>query len=216
MKIYEMFHSIQGEGPAMGNPAIFVRLANCNLKCMGCDTPSMKIQDAPVNMIYKHIREHLSRHPNNTRIVITGGEPLLQSDEVLLLVDMLSDKKVDLETNGTIFLSPEIAGKFRFISVSPKRDSFKSLQQTRDFFNNWKSIDNCIFKFVLGTAPWMYNEATLKSLIEEFDLDPGKIFVMPGGSTQHELSISGPNTWKSALRLGCNFSDRLHIRNNGK
>jgi organic radical activating enzyme len=176
----------------------------------------MKTEEITTMDLLQRIREHLGRHTSNTQIIITGGEPLLQKEELGEVLNNLKDKKIDLETNGTIQLDSEYIKYFRFIMVSPKQDWFKSLQQKRDFFNNWKAVDNCVFKFVIGTAPWMYSEATLKSLIKEFNLDVGKIFVMPGGATPHELSISGPNTWKTALRLNCNFSDRLHIRNLGK
>jgi len=216
MKIYDLFYSLQGEGPIQGRPVLFVRLAGCQLSCKGCDTPAIKIEEITIPDLLQRIREHLGRHPANTQLVITGGEPLLQKEELKELLDNLTDKKVDLETNGIIPLDSEFAKYFRFIMVSPKQDCFKSLQQRREFFNNWKSIDNCVFKFVVGAAPWMYSEGTLRSLIQEFNLDVGKIFVMPGGATPHELSISGPNTWKTSLRLGTNFSDRLHIRNLGK
>lgn len=216
MKMYDLFYGCQGEGPIQGRPVLFIRLANCNLACKGCDTPSMKTEEITTTDLLQRIREHLGRHTSNTQLVITGGEPLIQKEELRELLNNLRDKKIDLETNGTISLDSEYAKYFRFIMVSPKQDWFKTLTQKRDFFNGWRSIDNCVFKFVVGTAPWMYSEATLKSLIKEFDLDVGKIFVMPGGATPHELSISGPNCWKTALRLGCNFSDRLHIRNLGK
>lgn len=216
MKIMSIYHTIQAEGPIQGRPVVMLRLANCNLHCAKCDTPAMKTEEITTTDLLQRIREHLGRHTINTQIVITGGEPLLQKEELRELLINLKDKKIDLETNGTIPLDSEYAKYFRFIMVSPKQDWFKTLTQKRDFFNNWRSIDNCVFKFVVGTAPWMYSEATLKSLIKEFSLDVGKIFVMPGGATPHELSISGPNCWKTALRLGTNFSDRLHIRNLGK
>ena len=38
MQINEIFKSIQGEGPNFGKPAIFLRTAQCNLKCTWCDT----------------------------------------------------------------------------------------------------------------------------------------------------------------------------------
>ena len=38
IKIAELFYSIQGEGPYAGRPAWFIRLADCPLRCPGCDT----------------------------------------------------------------------------------------------------------------------------------------------------------------------------------
>ena len=38
MKISEIFESIQGEGNNAGKPAVFLRTAECNLKCIWCDT----------------------------------------------------------------------------------------------------------------------------------------------------------------------------------
>ncbi len=38
MQVNEIFKSIQGEGPNFGKPAIFLRTAQCNLKCIWCDT----------------------------------------------------------------------------------------------------------------------------------------------------------------------------------
>ena len=38
LAISEVFYSIQGEGKTMGIPAVFVRLAGCNLMCGGMGT----------------------------------------------------------------------------------------------------------------------------------------------------------------------------------
>ena len=45
MKINEIFYSIQGEGPSIGQPAIFIRLAGCNQNCTFCDTKYHSIVD---------------------------------------------------------------------------------------------------------------------------------------------------------------------------
>jgi 7-carboxy-7-deazaguanine synthase len=106
-KILEIFHSIQGEGKYVGLPQVFVRLFECNMHCVWCDTPGsigdgkreyteMSVKDvmAQVNAIYD----------NAHSISVTGGEPLLQKDFVKDFCHVLHQegKKVYLDTNGTL------------------------------------------------------------------------------------------------------------------
>ncbi|MFA5346571.1 MAG: radical SAM protein [Methanoregula sp.] len=101
MKIAEIFRSLQGEGKNQGKTCLFIRLAGCNLRCRWCDTTSA--QSGGIEMNIDAILERVW-HQNPSYICITGGEPLLQADELEQLLVLLYEKGtvIDIETNGTI------------------------------------------------------------------------------------------------------------------
>ncbi len=103
MRVTEIFHSIQGEGPAMGWPAIFVRLSGCNLQCEGCDTNHETRMELSPEAVLAEIQKITSARIRCERVIITGGEPTLQRSELFLLIDVLYEKgyEVHIETNGT-------------------------------------------------------------------------------------------------------------------
>lgn len=111
--VNEIFHSIQGEGVYAGVPTTFVRLQGCNLfpdKCCSyCDTKYAQgsYPDEGKLMDEKFIVAelvHLEPRTYHHWICITGGEPLLQDDELLSLVKLLNRGGwyVEIETNGTL------------------------------------------------------------------------------------------------------------------
>lgn len=117
MHVAEIFRSIQGEGCHTGAPAIFVRLAGCNLLCEFCDTDHRSSWTVSANLLAKDI---IRRYTLGDRVVFTGGEPLRQSNGLEEVVSILRKKLafvyIDLETNGT-YPIPDI---FNTVSVSPK------------------------------------------------------------------------------------------------
>ncbi len=213
--INEIFYSIQGEGPAMGQPVIFVRSSGCNLHCSNCDTNHSRHEMMTNDRLIFRINEMLSRQNDNCRVVITGGEPFLHDWKEVMTG--INTRYIDIETNGLIKSNDsEYLEMFRYLVISPKKDSIPSPQDRRDYFSNWKDLDNVHFKFVIGTQPWMYLQSEIKECIELYELPINRIWLMPGGAERHQLDISGPMTWKIAMRLGTNYCDRLHIRNKGK
>lgn len=121
--IQEIFATIQGEGPFAGIPAIFVRLAGCNLRCWFCDTDfetgtlHLSVFDA-----LEMIEEKKAKRPIDL-IVLTGGEPLRQNI-VPLIHGLISDHRVQIETAGTVWV-PSLdefirAGDDLTIVCSPK------------------------------------------------------------------------------------------------
>lgn len=101
MKVAEIFRSLQGEGNNQGKPCLFIRFAGCNLHCRWCDTSYA--QNGGIEMSVDSILEH-ARNLNSFYVCITGGEPLLQADELEHLLIQLSRQgaAIDIETNGTI------------------------------------------------------------------------------------------------------------------
>jgi 7-carboxy-7-deazaguanine synthase len=101
MKIAEIFKSLQGEGKNQGKPCLFIRLAGCNLHCRWCDTAYA--QTGGIEMSLDTILEHAWRL-NPSYVCITGGEPLLQADDLEPLLVSLHRRgtAIDIETNGTI------------------------------------------------------------------------------------------------------------------
>jgi 7-carboxy-7-deazaguanine synthase len=101
MRIAEIFRSLQGEGRNQGKPCLFIRLAGCNLHCHWCDTPYAQAGGSEMNI--HAIVEQVSRL-NPPYVCITGGEPLLQADnlEPLLISLHTRGTVIDIETNGTI------------------------------------------------------------------------------------------------------------------
>jgi 7-carboxy-7-deazaguanine synthase len=102
MKICEIFTSIQGETSFVGLPFTFVRLTGCNLRCSYCDT-QYAYEEGTEYSLDTVVAEVTKRAV--PRVVITGGEPLLQ-DETCILCSRLLDAgfTVLLETNGSILI----------------------------------------------------------------------------------------------------------------
>ena len=117
MRVSEIFRSIQGEGRSQGLITTFVRLAGCNLSCSWCDTPYAREggKEVPVGDVFQAVE-----FSSCSRVCITGGEPLLQGDELGALVQKLDEAgyRVEIETNGTIDFSP--LQKYASISMDVK------------------------------------------------------------------------------------------------
>lgn len=99
LQVKSVFHTIQGEGPFCGTPAVFIRLAGCNLQCPGCDTDytSNRFTASP-QTLYDMVAEM----QRGELVVITGGEPFRQNISVLTHLLLQNGYYVQIETNGTL------------------------------------------------------------------------------------------------------------------
>ena len=115
LALSEIFYSIQGEGTWTGTPAVFVRLAGCNLSCDFCDTDYSLKSIASVDDVVRAVREAGGTCP---MVILTGGEPLAQAETLELIEALRRDgRRVHIESNGTIYTAlPEDV----WLCVSPK------------------------------------------------------------------------------------------------
>lgn len=98
LTVYEIYQSVQGESTHVGRPCVFVRLAACDLRCSWCDTPyaftggkKMSVDDVLAAAATFSAR----------LIELTGGEPLLQKDAIVLMERLIAAGwEVLLETGG--------------------------------------------------------------------------------------------------------------------
>lgn len=122
LAVQELFYTLQGEGPYSGRPAVFIRLAGCNLACTFCDTEFESNIDNRVSLptIVNQVRQAAI----HDFVVLTGGEPMRQN--IVPLIMLLLDngvKLVQIETAGTLWvagLEPLIERGSVELVVSPK------------------------------------------------------------------------------------------------
>ena len=120
--IKEIFESVQGEALYIGEKQIFIRFCGCNLSCDYCDTDFKKDEKVKLFGVDEQLSNSVSAEKlagivkkfDAKTISLTGGEPLLQVDFLKEFLPM-TDKKIYLETNGT--LPEKLAQLIDFINV---------------------------------------------------------------------------------------------------
>ena len=100
MQITEIYSSIQGESAYAGLPCVFVRLTGCNLRCDWCDSEYTFTGGS--KMTVEEVEREVRKLEPVKLVEITGGEPMLQEEEVLELMRRLlaAGDTILLETSG--------------------------------------------------------------------------------------------------------------------
>ena len=148
MEVSEVFFSIQGEGVDIGLPTVFVRTSRCNLECNWCDT-TYSWEPGKERKVADILEEVMSHGVK--RVCISGGEPLMQADEVAELVEALEAEGCEnsIETNGSIDLDVVPRGELTHIIMDLKCPS--SGMQDRNLFTNVaKMRSDDVLKFVIA------------------------------------------------------------------
>ncbi|MEU8284200.1 7-carboxy-7-deazaguanine synthase QueE [Micromonospora sp. NPDC048905] len=210
--------TLQGEGPSTGQQALFLRLSRCNLSCPRCDTPytwdtsrfdlRAHTADRPAEEIIRWVLTQQTR-----LLVITGGEPLLQQDRLLPVVDAITaaGRRVEIETNGTVVPLPALVASIGAFNVSPKLSGFAGPRDGRrrinpDALSALAGSGRAVFKFVAADTAELDEIARLQ---EQFGLDP--VWVMPEGTTSDAVLAGMRDLADAVLARGWHLSSRLHV-----
>lgn len=231
----EIFRSVQGEGRNAGRLRTFIRLSGCNLHCVWCDTaytwnwissPFTHVRDAPgrpfkfdpaQEMRKLSIAEAsaLIRALPSEGVVITGGEPMLQAEAVMALIAALRAEApaplIEMETNGSIAPSEDLAKNVDLFMVSPKlahsgNDAAIALKSRA--LAAFAGHPRAWFKFVARSPEDLSEVAALAA---RYDIAPARIYIMPEGVDSDTVTACARALIGAVIAHGYNFSDRLHV-----
>ncbi len=160
LKIYEIFHSLQGETSRIGLPTVFVRLTGCPMRCTYCDTEYAFSGGS--NMEVAEILQKVAEFGTKF-VTVTGGEPLAQK-ECYTLLKTLCDAgySVSLETGGAMDIAPVDARVSIILDIkTPASNEEKNMRW--DNLNHVSAKDE--IKFVLcNRADYDWAKAKLVEL----------------------------------------------------
>ena len=189
----------------MGSPAVFLRLAGCNLHCSWCDTKYSWAQG--IEVTEEELAAQIMSY-NSPGLVITGGEPLLQAKAIVHLLSLLPESLfVEVETNGTIAPLPELVQRVNQWNVSPKLAHSGNKQSAAlcpAVLTTFAATQRAWFKFVVnGEEDWV--------AIEALHLPQERIILMPCASSTEQLQTARLAVVDICLTHRVRFSDRLHV-----
>ena len=101
MRVNSVYNILQGEGINCGIPQTMLRLQGCPGSCKWCDTPQARSADGGELMNMEQVVMSLLRYKHRW-ICVSGGEPLLQVDELHQLIKhhLLAGTDWEIETSG--------------------------------------------------------------------------------------------------------------------
>lgn len=222
----EIFASLQGEGPSAGKPCAFIRLSRCNLACVWCDTAYTwrftgdnrphrdgVAYDRAANQLTLPEADAAQRIAalGKPRLVITGGEPLLQAPALARMLALLPRITVEIETNGTIAPPPALDALVHQYNVSPKlahSGNPAALALVPERLAHWAAEPRAFFKFVIAEPS---DALEVRGLAREFAIPAERIYLMAEGTDA--ATLARRERWLSQLCLEHNLtlSKRLHI-----
>lgn len=235
----------QGEGPRTGRRSVFLRLAKCNLACSWCDTPYtwdttgkngvIYTQEAEwhkmeVEQVIACLREYVKQGIVN--LIISGGEPLLQRDAVVQVLeawcwtfrDTTLTPQAEIETAGTLppLELPRYLNSVVY-NVSPKLETSGNPLEKRykpDILARFVQTGRAAFKFVVSSPEQDFAEIdsiiyTIRNIISREGkggwLHNEDIWIMPEGTDAETILGRARDLEQEVLKRGWNLTLRQHV-----
>lgn len=211
VEVHSIFKTIQGEGPFAGTPAVFVRLAGCNIRCPSCDTDyTSRRQRRTPERVLCAVNTEAGDDPLRRfvrLVVITGGEPFRQNLGPLVLLLVKNNYKVQIETNGLIY-DPLFPYGIATIVCSPKTAAI----------SHELAMRAAAFKYVLQSGHMGSDglpERTLGHVSQRLARPPygagwnGEVFIQP--LDEHDTAANAVNL-HACLTSSFTFGHRLCLQ----
>ena len=240
--LVEDFFSIQGEGPYMGIPSIFLRFGGCNLRCpgfgetwqkgkrvLGCDTVRavytrlfkedwqvVKEAEELIEIIQNYVA-NLSYRPD---IVLTGGEPMLYAEDPIFYrtVEWMVENhyRVTVETNATLAPSFDAYPAYRNVTfaMAVKLSNSGEPKERRIVPEAIASLakDGKESFFKFTLNAELIERDAYEQISEICDGYENPIYCMPLGESIPKLHEHAKYVVPFCLKHGYYYSDRLHVR----
>lgn len=218
LKLSEVFDSVQGEGPSIGCPARFLRLALCNLRCRWCDSRytwdfkafdyAREVNERDVSSVAQQLS-----HDHPGRLIITGGEPMLQIHPLEMLCELLPRSLViEVETNGTLCPSEALLERINQWNVSVKLSNSGEPARRRlnlPALETFRRTSEAWLKLVLETMDCV-GEAL--ALLDQIGWPRERALFMPQSRNRREHETRLLWLCGAGERAGIRLSPRLHLQ----
>lgn len=224
-----VFETIEGEGHLVGTPSIFMRLAMCNLTCIGFKSPDSpfgcdsyvswsKKNKLTFDEIFKIYEDngYIDKLKGNHVLKITGGEPLIQQKALVEFIDAFLKKydfypRIDFETNCTIHpvqFWDEVGATF---TVSPKLSTNGDPEEKRYIPDviRYHANNYSFFKFVVQKDSDV--EEIIEKYLKLFNITEDRVWLMPCCGSRDEHNAVAPWVAEVCKKNGFNFSPRLQL-----
>ena len=172
------------------------------MRCKWCDTKHALRASAKCEVPSAKILAKIQKYPCK-HLVITGGEPALQQDALIPLLEGLKGYYIEIETNGTLKL--KISKYLEQINCSPK---LKSSDNPPYSLMIKPTNRKAVYKFVVAKKSDLKE---IEKFIKSNKIPTDKVWLMPEGVNKKVVQERSEWIIEVCKKNGYNFSPRLHV-----